>query len=278
MVSLSAPRAAWIVPAPTLCQLVSHRVNVECSHLVDSVGSATEENAWAASVKIRRSEEVLCRAVAVAVAPYCVQVILSALETWQRVRHVNVCLGCLTVEVEQEFVACVSICHVGVALQSVTAVVRHVADVFGCAVSSVDNHVVSTAQENFSLAVHVPVVADDVVLLVRTGNHVRTEVDVPKTLALDVVALKTVETVLVVCVVKDCVAVALYDELRYAVAVNVGKRHVVEGVVGSNILSVTVDDRLHRNVDVLLAPNLYGCALFLFHAVNYGSNSVCAAC
>ncbi len=55
-----------------------------------------------------------------------------------------------------------------------------------------NNHIVGTTQQHLGLTVAIPVVTYSVVLLIRTGYHVRTEVYPPQTLTLDVVTLQTV--------------------------------------------------------------------------------------
>ena len=214
-------------------------------------------------------------------APHGAIVALASLKAWQRecrrsevLRSSVPCVrfASLTVEVEQ------ILCTVASVLVAWGNVV-HVAYLDLLARSRVDNHVVGTAEHTLGLAVHVPVVGNEVPLLVRTSHHVRSHVNPPKALARHVDALIVVETCAAVIDVAGIVA--LDDELCHTVACDIAQRHVVKDISAVAIvhhIAVAVVGGRHLDVDVLLAPNLYGCALFLFHTVNYGSNSVCAAC
>ena len=76
-------------------------------------------------------------------------------------------------------------------------IVVHVAYLDGLARGGVDDHVVGTAHQGLGLAVLVPVVEDEVKLLVGTGHEVGAHVNPPQPRAVHLVALVQVEVVLI---------------------------------------------------------------------------------
>ena len=76
-------------------------------------------------------------------------------------------------------------------------IVVHVAYLDGLARGGVDNHVVGTTHQGLGLAVLVPVVEDEVKLLVGTGHEVRAHVNPPQPRAVHLIALVQVEVVLI---------------------------------------------------------------------------------
>ena len=148
----------------------------------------------------------------------------------------------------------------------------HITNLGGRAVGMMDDHVVGTTHEHLSLSVAVPVVANGVVLLVRTAHHVRSEVNPPEALALDVVNLEMIVGGLVALgiytrgVVVGTV-VALHDELRHTIAREVGQRNVVDVAIGGHVLAVA---RLHGGYgefDVLKVHAGHGSTLLLLHTL-----------
>ena len=255
-------------------------VDAECAELMARVASAAEEDGGVAAVDIGRTHVDLQRAVArVVVAPDSlilgvggVEHVLSLalLESRQGERLggeavaravPSVGLARLTVEVEQVFASVAGV------LES-RRIVVHVADVDGAARGRVDDHVVGGAHQHLGASVLVPVVADHVPLLVRTGHEVGPQVDPPEARAVHLVALVEVEVGLVALAGQVALhVVALDDELDDAVAVNVGQGDIVQDIarriaiaVGHGVadgLARAVDHGQHGHRQVLLRPGLH---------------------
>ena len=239
------------------------------------VASAAKEDVGLAAVEEGRPEVVLRRAVAVAVAP----VVGSAAR--QGVGHPELSarsdgigLARRAVEVEQVFRPRVRIGHVGRLQDRVARVDPHVADLGGRAVGMMDHHVVSTAHEHLRAPVAVPVVADGIILLVRTGDHVGPQVDPPQPLALQRVALYVVVGRVVAHRRTVRAVVALDDELAAAVTRHVGQGDVVDVVVGRDVSAAARVDLAHGELNVLLAEPLDGLRLRLLHAAHDGRHLI----
>ena len=74
-----------------------------------------------------------------------------------------------------------------------TIVVAHVTYVNGFARGGMDNHVVGTAHHHLGLAIHIPVAANHIPLLVGACHEVGTKVNPPQTGAIKLIALVEVE-------------------------------------------------------------------------------------
>ena len=109
MVALSIPRRAFLVvhPAPTLCQLVSGRVYIECHKLMTCINATTHKDARLTSVKIGSTKEELTGAVTIAVTPSSFEIRLASLETGTREVDNRIRRTCRTITVDQELLAIV---------------------------------------------------------------------------------------------------------------------------------------------------------------------------
>ena len=253
-------------------------IDAEGLHVVLCVAAAPEEDERMATIEEGCSEVVLGGAVPVAVAP----VVGIAAGQWIGHPQGPVCAygvrfaGC-ALEIEQILGTRVGIGHVGRLSDGVACVDVHVADVLRRAVGIVNDHVVGTTHEHFSLPVAVPVVAHGIVLLVRTAHHVRSEVDVPQALALDRVALDVIVGRVVGYGTAVGRIVALDQELRDAIAIDVGQRDVVDVVVVGDVGATTRVDGLHGKLDVLLVKAHHRCTLLLFNTIDDGSHLILRA-
>ena len=80
MVTLSVPAASRVVvPGPAGRELVGGGIHVVGNHLVAGIDAAGEEDAGLLAVKVGGTEEILRRAVAVAIAPGFLEIALSGL-------------------------------------------------------------------------------------------------------------------------------------------------------------------------------------------------------
>ena len=140
----------------------------------------------------------------------------------------------------------------------------------------IDNHIVGTAQQDFSLAVAVPVVAHSIVLFVRTAHHVRTKVDIPQSVTLDVVTFQQVEVSSVYRT--EIVNITFHDKFAHAVAVNIGQCDVVDGVPARNVITIAVGHVFHGKLDILLTEARHLLAFLLLFAAYHSSHLVFRAC
>ena len=251
-------------------------IDAEGLHVVLRVTAAAEEDERMTSIKERRTEVVLRGAVTIAVAP------VVGVAARKRIGHPERCgtgadairLACGALHIEQILGSGVGVGTVGIVVTHRVARVHvHITNLGSRAVGMMDDHVVGTTHEHLSLSVAVPVVANGVVLLVRTAHHVRSEVNPPEALALDVVNLEMIVGGLVALgiytrgVVVGTV-VALHDELRHTIAREVGQRNVVDVAIGGHVLAVA---RLHGGYgkfDVLEVHAGHSSTLLLLHTLH----------
>ena len=198
------------------------------------VAASAEEDGGIAAVEIGRAEIVLLHAVAQVAPDAAAAIALAALKLRQGVVHGRpvllavpaIGLAGLTVEIEQVLLA-----HTHVLGAVAVETGLHVADVDGLAGGGVDNHVVGTAHDGLGLAVLVPVVKNQVELLVRAGHEVGPHVNPPQTGAVHLVALMQVKLRLVAGLTQvAAIVTALDDELHLSVTVDIGHRAVVERI------------------------------------------------
>ena len=121
---------------------------------------------------------MLGRAVAVAVAPCGVQVGLTGFEPFQRIIHRHVGHAGLTIHIHQVFGTLV---HepVGATSCRATIVLRFVANDILLTVGGMNHRTIGGTHQGLSLAVAIPVVSHDIVLVVLEIAHVGTEVQPP---------------------------------------------------------------------------------------------------
>ena len=127
--------------------------------------------------------------------------------------------------------------------------------------------VILNAKQNFCLTVAVPVVTNTVPLLVRTRQHVGTQVYPPQAVAVDVVAVKVMKPYFLRNVA-NIAARTLDDKLTHTVAVKVAKADVVHCIVAAGGIAVAIHrlNQVHPLVSV--APTCYCWTFFLFHALD----------
>ena len=253
MVPLSVPRAARrvTIPAPAFGQFVGRGIHVQRHHLVAGIDAASQEDAGLATVKTGRTEEVLRRAVAVAVAPCCVQVGLAVLQSLQGVFHHLIGFTCLTVHIYQVFVALVHEPLSGAGGSQI--VLCLVADDVFRTVGHVNHRTIRGAHHGFGSSVLIPVVGHDILFVILEIGHVRTQIDPPQLLAvhleyLDDEVFSVVASLLVVCT-SPALIVELHQNLQFAVAVHIGTACVI-GNIGRRQRPV-----VGRNLQPFLRPD-----------------------
>ena len=271
MVTLSEvrPRVA-AVPFPVEAELMRVGIHGERLHVVLGVASPSEEDERVPAIEEWRTEIVLSGPVSVAVAP------VVGIAARQRISHPEsaivtdgVGFGCGPLHVEQVFRPRVGVGHISRVCQRVARIDIHVSHIGLSAIGMIDDHVVGTTHEHLRLAVAVPVVAHDVVLLIRSGAHVGSQVDIPQSVALDVVALQEVVCRVVGHGTRPSgvaveVVVALHQEFRHPVAVDIGQCDIVDAVVAGDVSTPSRQDGFDSELHVLGRHSAYGRAFFLF--------------
>ena len=262
VVTLTIPGRAFLVvhPAPALRQLMGSGINVECYELMTGIDATTKEDAGLAAVEIGSTEEELAGTVAVAVAPSTVEVALARLEAGTGV--VDDLIGDTghTVTVDEELLAIVGepLRTAGLRLTIVGprgAILTVGTDGVGLTVSHVNGGTFLQAHQHLGLSVKVPVVADNVLLVVLEVTHIGAAVDPPKHGTVELEHLKN-SVFAVVTLFGEAVStflqvVELQQDFHLAVTIDVSTAGVVghEGrrdggvVLGSN-LQIAVGPRL----------------------------------
>ena len=94
-----------------------------------------------------------------------------------------------------------------------------------------DNHIVGTTHQGLSLTILIPVIEDEVELLIGTGHHIRPHINPPQTGTVHLVALMQVEVIGVALSTQvTTIVTTLHDKLHLAVAVDIGHRAVIKGI------------------------------------------------
>ena len=276
VVALPVPgRAGRItVPAPALLQLVGRRIHVEGNHLVAGIDAACQEDARIATVQVGCAEEVLRRAVAIAVTPGSLQAGLSILQSLQGILYRLIGHARLTVDIHQILGTLV---HepVGTAASSTSVVLRGVADDVGLTVGSVDGGAVGSTDQGLGLAVLVPVVGHDVLFVVLEVAHVGTKVEPPQTGAVELHHLGdgvlAVVAVFRIAGTDLALVVELHQDLQLAVTIDICHTGIV-GYEGRGQVTM-----VGRNLQPALAPHRRLLRLRLFLAAHYGTHGILTA-
>ena len=230
VISLSLPRTIGIIkPAPTLLQCMCCWVYIKGYHLMTGIDTASKEDAWLLAIKIWSTEEMLSTAVTITIAPSFLKICFSIFESLQRIFFTFVWLTCNTVHIYKVFS---TITHKPLsALGAATIILRSVAYNICRTISTMDSSAVSSTHHNFCLAVTIPVVGNDILLIVLEVTHIRSAVYPPQTGAIKLQCLEDAIFALVaflriscssfVCVVK------LHQHIELAIAIEVGTASIV---------------------------------------------------
>ena len=159
----------------------------------------------------------------IVLAPYSGVVTLSTFKARQRICHRSIgsCLGViiirnggLTVHVKQVFS---TIARIFIAWRHII----HVTHLDDGSIGRMDNHVVSTTHQAFSLTVHIPVETDEIPLFIRTCHEVGTKVNPPKACTVQFVAFIMMELGGVGSIEDIACIIALDQELNHTVTIHV---------------------------------------------------------
>ena len=226
-------------------------IHVEGHHLMTGIDAAGQEDARMTAVQTGRPEEVLRRAVAVAVAPGSVQTGLACLQPLQRIVHHLIGLARRTVHIDQELLTLV---HEPLTRAGGSQIVlRRVTDGLRRAVGHVDHRTVGSTHHGLCPSVLVPVVGDDILFVVLEVGHVRPQVNPPQFLSVQLIYLydKVLALIARLLVTRCCPAlvVELDQDLQFSVAIDISTTGIV-GHVGRFQVAV-----IGRDLQPVLRPD-----------------------
>ena len=104
MIAIAIPRATTVIaiPTPAFRPLVRASIKVHSNHFMPGIDTSSKEQASLASIKERRTKEILRRAVPITVTPGFIKVCLVTLQPFQRVFHLLVDITCLTIQIQKK--------------------------------------------------------------------------------------------------------------------------------------------------------------------------------
>lgn len=257
---------------------MSTGIHVERNHLMLGIDTTGQENAGLAAIKIGCAEEML-RSTVTAIILSCRRfpnfhiICLAIFVKPQWIFHLVINLTCLSVQVKK-------ILRILTNKPLTTAgcrqiVLRSIADSDNLSAGRMNLGSVRGTQHGFGLAVTVPVVGHDVLLVVLEVSHVGAPVDPPEFLTIQLIDLHdkvlTIEACLRIGLAGPTGIVELHQYLQLAVAVHVSHTGVVRNVGRCQRTVVG------RNLQVVLVPHRGLLAGSLFSAANDSLYRVFAA-
>ena len=190
VITLTIPRRTLLIvgPLPANIQRMSIRIHIVCDELMAGIDTTTQEDAWMLAIQIRSTEEVLAAAMTIAITPSSLQISLACFQTLQWEIYALVWLTRSALAIPEELLAIMgkpfyasfslwlAIVLPGSSILAVST------NGIGSAISHVDSRAFFKSHYDFSLAVHIPVVTYDILLVVLEVAHVRTTVHPPENL------------------------------------------------------------------------------------------------
>ena len=149
------------------------------------IDATSQEDAGIATVQIGRTEEVLRRTVSVTVTPGLRQIGFASLQALQRVFHNLIGLTRLAVQINQIFGTLMD--KPLTVTDSYHIVLRGVSDDLLSAVGHIYLSTIGSAHHAFRLTILVPVESSYILLVILEIGHIRTKVDIPQTLTVELV-------------------------------------------------------------------------------------------
>ena len=230
VIALSLPRTIGIVkPAPTLLQCVCCWVYVKCYHLMAGVDTTSKEDAWFLTIKIWSTKEMLCTTVTITIAPSSLKTCFSIFESLQRIFFAFVWLTCNTVHIYKVFSTCT---HKPLsALGAATIILRSITNNICRTICAMDSSTVSSTHHNFCLTVAIPVVGNDILLIVLEVAHVRSAVYPPQTGAIELQSLEDAIFALIAFFrttsFSFILVVKLHQYIKLTIAIEVGTASII---------------------------------------------------
>ena len=152
------------------------------------IDTTRQEDTWMLAIEIRSTEEEFVRTVAVAITPSSLQISLTCFQTLQRIIYALVWLTRSTLAIPEELLAIMGKPFYGTRSLWLTivspgsSILAIGTNGISGTISHVDSRAFFKSHYDFCLAVHIPVVTDDILLVVLEVAHVRTTVHPPENL------------------------------------------------------------------------------------------------
>ena len=190
VIALSIPRRTRLIvgPLPTHVESMSRWIDIVSDKLVAGIDTTTEEDARMLAIEIRRTKEVLAAAMTIAITPSSLQISLACFQTLQWEIYALVWFTRSTLAIPEELLAIMGKpFYASFSLWlAIVSPCRTILAVSPNSIGSTISHVYSRAffksHYDFCLAVHIPVVTYDILLVVLEVAHVRTTVHPPENL------------------------------------------------------------------------------------------------
>ena len=188
VITLTIPRRPRLVigPLPANFQGMSLRIYIVCNKLMTGIDTTRQEDTWMLAIEIRSTKEEFVGTVAVAITPSSLQISLSCFQTLQRIIYALVWLTRSTLAIPEELLAIMGKPFYGTRSLWLTivspgsSILAIGTNGISSAISHVDSRAFFKSHYDFCLAIHIPVVANDVLFVVLEVTHVRTTVHPPE--------------------------------------------------------------------------------------------------
>ena len=190
-------------------------------------------------------------------------------------------LSCQSVHVKEVFPIS-SDKPVGTATCSCAYILRGVANGVGRAIGQVDNGAIGCSHDNLGTPVLVPIIRDDVLLVILEVTHVRPAVHPPQACAVLLQALKDgvllcvnaiyLRAVLGIRLLYLALVVELHQDFQFSVAIHIGTCGIIRNEVALDAFV------LQRDFLVARAPRCGRITVGLLRAVDDGPNGVLVVC
>ena len=248
VITLSIPRRTHLVvgPLPANRQIVGIRIHIVCDELMTGIDTTRQEDTWMLAIEIRSTEEEFVGTVAVAITPSSLQISLACFQTLQRIIYALVWLTRSTLAIPEELLAIMgkpfyasfslwlAIVLPGSSILAVST------NGIGSAISHVDSRAFFKSHYDFCLAIHIPVVTYDILLVVLEVAHVRTTVHPPENLTILLqtgqhrifLGLHTIDgrSILRIKLFTFLLVGELHQNLQLAIAIHIGAAGIVRDI------------------------------------------------
>ena len=248
VITLTIPRRIRLVvgPLPANRQIVGIRIHIVCDELMTGIDTTRQEDTWMLAIEIRSTKEEFVGTVAVAITPSCLQISFSIFQTLQRIIYALVWLTRSTLAIPEELLAIMgkpfyaSFClRLAIVLPG-SSILAVSTNGIGSAISHVDSRAFFKSHYDFCLAIHIPVVTYDILLVVLEVAHVRTTVHPPENLTVllqtgqhrILLGLNAIDgrSILRIKLFAFLLVVKLHQNLQLAIAIHISTAGIVRDI------------------------------------------------
>ena len=259
VVTLTIPRRTRLVvgPLPADIQIVSLWIHIVCDELVAGIDTTSQEEAWMLAIQIRSTEKVLATTMTIAITPSCLQIFLSIFQTLQWELNALVWLTGSTLTIPEELLTIMGKPFYGTRSLWLTIVLPGSSILaigtngISSTISHVDGRAFFETHHDLSLAIHIPVVANDVLLVVLEITHIRATVHPPEhsTILLQtsqhgiLLGLNAIDgrSILWIELFTFLLIVELHQDFHLAIAIHIGAAGIVR-LISSLERLIVLDD------------------------------------